>query len=108
MDSVARSPGLQTNAQVLLTLTDQHLLCQFEVSLILIKDQDPAGLLRSLCEFLRDTKIKLLKMFPLFLTGFLPVPVSIVYLMMRLQIKHKILFLSEKSFESRLYLKGKS
>lgn len=47
-------------------------------------------------------------MFPLFLTGFLPVPVSIVYLMMRLQIKHKILFLSEKSFESRLYLKGKS
>lgn len=48
MDSVARSPGLQTNAQALLTLTDQHLLCQFEVSLILIKDQDPAGLLRSL------------------------------------------------------------
>lgn len=78
MDSVACSPGLQTNAQALLILTDQHSLCQFEVSLVLIKDQDPAGLLRSLCEFLRDTKIKLLKRFPLFLTGFLPVLVSIV------------------------------
>ena len=78
MDSVACSPGLQTNAQALLILTDQHSLCQFEVSLVLIKDQDPAGLLGSLCEFLRDTKIQLLKRFPLFLTGFLPVLVSIV------------------------------